>query len=70
MRYEAKHSYFKKLAVSSGNFINLPYTLAKRHQEGVCYRTNTPEGSNSTFLQKANEIGPGMKYCVALNDQD
>ncbi len=65
MRYEAKHSYFKRLAVSSGNFINLPYTLAKRNQEGLCYRINTPEGSHSTFLQKGNEIGPGMKKSIS-----
>ena len=61
MRYEAKHSYFKRLAVSCGNFINLPYSLAKRHQEGLCYRINTPEGSHSTFLEKGNEIGPGKE---------
>ena len=59
MRYEAKHSYFKRLAVFSGNFINLPYSLAKRHQEGLCCRLNTPAGSQSTFLQKGNEVGPG-----------
>ena len=44
-----------------GNFINLPYSLAKRHQEGLCYRINTPEGSHSTFLEKGNEIGPGKE---------
>lgn len=33
MRYEAKHSYFKKLISNIGNFINLPYTLAMRHQK-------------------------------------
>ena len=61
MQYEAKHSYFKRLAVSCGNFINLPYSLAKQHQEGLCYRINTPEGSHSTFLEKGNEIGPGKE---------
>jgi hypothetical protein len=61
MRYEAKHSYFKSLAVSSGNFINLPYSLAKRHQEGLSFHINTPEGSQSTFLQKGTEIGPGTE---------
>ena len=37
MRYEAKHSYFKKLTQSIGNFINLPYTLALRHRKLQCY---------------------------------
>ena len=37
MRYEAKHAYFKGLAQSMGNFINLPYSLAMRHQQLKCY---------------------------------
>ena len=37
MRYEAKHAYFKRLAQSMGNFINLPYSLAMRHQQLQCY---------------------------------
>jgi len=41
MRYEAKHSYFKKLAQVMGNFINIPYTLAKRHQLHQCYQNTT-----------------------------
>ena len=32
MRYEAKHRYFKRLASFMGNFTNVPYTLAARHQ--------------------------------------
>ena len=35
--YEAKHCYFKKLAQSVGNFINLPWTVAMRHQMLQCY---------------------------------
>ncbi|XP_046853425.1 uncharacterized protein LOC124446617 isoform X2 [Xenia sp. Carnegie-2017] len=58
MRYEAKHHYFKRLAIVIGNFINLPYSLAKRHQEGVCYRLQSAEGGNSTFICKGTEIGP------------
>ena len=33
MRFEAKHSYFKQLAQAVGYFINLPYSLAMRHQQ-------------------------------------
>ena len=44
MRYEAKHSYFKRLTQSVNNFINLPYSLASRHQQYQCYlNTNTKE---------------------------
>ena len=31
MRFEAKHSYFKQLAHSMGNFVNITYSLATRH---------------------------------------
>ena len=37
MRFEAKHGYFKRLAQSLGNFINLPHSLAMRHQHLQCY---------------------------------
>lgn len=37
MRFEAKNKYIKGLAVRIGNFINVPYTLAMRHQQLQCY---------------------------------
>lgn len=38
MRFEARHKYFKKLASKLGNFINIIYTLAIRHQQLQCYQ--------------------------------
>lgn len=56
MRYEAKHSYFKGLAQSMGNFINLPYSLSMRHQQYQCYvATNDQE-----IIGHGLTIGPGM----------
>lgn len=37
MRFEAKHLYFKRVAQSIKNNINLPYSLANRHQQLQCY---------------------------------
>ena len=59
MRYEAKHHYFKPLAISMGNFNNLPYSLSKRHQKGVSYQLQTWEGACSSFISKGIEVGPG-----------
>jgi len=57
MRYEAKHSYFKQLANSMGNFINIPYSLAMRHQLYHCYlHTDTHELPGWTHNI---ETGPG-----------
>ena len=66
MRYEAKHHYFKHLAIVVGNFINLPFTLAKRHQEAVAYRLKSAEGNLSSFIHKGVEIGPGKAQSVKL----
>ena len=56
MRYEAKHSYFKKLTQCIGNFINLPYTLALRHEKLQCYHR-----LDKTDYQGHNlDVGPGM----------
>lgn len=54
MRYEAKHAYFKSLSQSMGNFINVPYSLALRHQLHQCYL-------KSSELEVDNNItiGPG-----------
>ena len=41
MRFEAKHSYFKQISHSIGNFINLPLTLASRHQQSQCLSLNS-----------------------------
>ena len=56
MRYEAKHSYFKKLAQSMGNYINLPYSLAMRHQLLECYNNL----DSQTISGEDLEVGPGM----------
>lgn len=53
MRYEAKHSFFKRLSHSIGNFINLPFTLSKRHQQWQC--KNLFE-SGPTFLKPEIQI--------------
>ena len=39
MRFEARHRYFKKLAVQLGNFINVAYSLVMRHQRLKCYHS-------------------------------
>jgi len=55
LRYEAKHKYFKKLSQSIGNYINLPWTLASRHQMLQCYY----HASKNSLLEDEIDIGPG-----------
>lgn len=54
MRFEAKNKYFKGLASQIGNYINIPLTLATRHQQLQCYNTLTTD-----HIGKELEIGPG-----------
>lgn len=62
MRFEAKHSYFKKLAQNIGNFINVPWTLAMRHQMWGCYNwLNT-----DTLPHDQPDIGPGTSIVSVL----
>ena len=56
MRYEAKH-----LAVSMGNYTNLPYSLAMRHQQLRCCLN-----ASKTNLSEVN-VGPGMCDDVFLS---
>ena len=55
MRYEAKHKYFKKIAQTLGNFINVPKTVATRHQRFMCYKMTC----STNFLQEENGYGIG-----------
>jgi len=62
MRFEAKHSYFKQLAQAMGNFINLPYSLAMRHQQLRCYEANNVTGIPGDRLI----IGPGINIKMIM----
>ena len=55
MRFEARHRYFKCLASQLGNFINVCYTLAMRHQQQQCYYNL----DTSAIGSEEPEIGPG-----------
>ena len=60
-RFEAKHQYFKKLAQTLGNFINISKTLANRHQLSQAFYR----------LQAIDDIefGKGMKSVEYQDDQ-
>lgn len=58
MRYEAKHSYFKRLSQHIGNYKNLSLTLSKRHQLLNCYYRLSNQLHHLDM-----DIGPGM-YCL------
>ena len=53
MRMEAKHNYFKKVA-QVGNFKNIAYSLAHRHQRLVCSYIQEDD-----FFSTKAEYGPG-----------
>jgi hypothetical protein len=55
MRFEARHSYFKRLASQLGNFINISYTLALRHQRLQCYHQLNEHCVEGEDI----ELGPG-----------
>ena len=61
MRYEARHCYFKKLSSNIGNFINLPWTLAKRHQLMQCYHHSS---SKESIVFDEPDIGPGIHMVI------
>ena len=64
MRYEAKHRYFKQLAGVLGNFTNVAYSLAARHQRLQCLKVNSLENFCSEFLQKPVQIGNVTVTCI------
>ena len=64
MRFEAKNKYIKGLAVRMGNFINVPYSLAVRHQQLQCYYN-----LNQDIISKEWESGPSDTVSTDLLSQ-
>ena len=62
MRYEAKHSYFKKLSQNIGNYKNISLTLGKRYQLMSCYNNL----DSISLIQDELQIGPGTFYHLYL----
>lgn len=61
MRFEAKHSYFKKLVEKIHNFKNITFSLAKRHQALQAYLLQASAGN---FLRMSLEVGPGLSSYI------
>ena len=65
MRYEAKHCYFKRLAQSLNNFINLPFSLASRHQQYQCYLNTTTKDLPGCVGDI--DVGPGCNNFIVIH---
>lgn len=66
MRYEAKHRYFKKIAMNMGNYTNVALTLAERHQLQACYFMSEKDKYHSNFLHKPIVVGMYDIYATPL----
>ena len=55
MRFEAKHSYFKKMAQTLGSYKNIAKTVSTRHQYYMCYKM----ACSVKFLGVENTYGSG-----------
>ena len=60
MRFEGKHAYFKTVARTTGNFINVPKTLGKRHQYWLTHQLTKKEG----FLRQEIAFSRSSKRVV------
>ena len=62
MRYEAKHSYFKRMAHVVHNFKNISKSVAKRHQRLMCYRMS----DKSSYLVPRTVYSNGMHIYLTV----
>lgn len=73
MRMEAKHKVFTDMVRQTNNFRNLPKTLAHRHQEYICNRTdsysNQFKQSKSEYDITATENYEQYKFCLPANEK-
>lgn len=59
LRFEQKHQFFKRIAKSCNNFINLIYTLATRHQLLFTYESKGNRCPDPISECKSHPIRPG-----------
>lgn len=64
MRYEGKHAYFGQILKIVGNFINVPSTLAYRHQQWMCSKL----WSSKERMLEFDVVGSQRFDCVSLID--
>ncbi|CAF1964375.1 unnamed protein product [Rotaria magnacalcarata] len=71
MRYEATHLYFKKIAMQSYNFKNIPKKLAQRQQLRQCFFLSKPyflrtfKEASGTKQTRMHEIDSKVKILLA-----
>ena len=68
MRYESKHTYFKQVAIALGNFINVPFTVADRHQKLQSFHYFNEGDQELSVIINPLQCGPG-KYCHIIMNQ-
>jgi hypothetical protein len=64
MRFEAKHSYFKKLVDTINNFKRIEFSLAKRHQALQAYLLQTSSGR---LFKQTVVCGPGTVHFLIFS---
>lgn len=73
MRMEAKHKVFTDMVRQTNNFRNLPKTLAHRHQEYICNRTdsysNQVKQSKSEYDITATKNYEPYRFCLPKNEK-
>ena len=64
MRFEAKHGFFKDFRWK--NFINLPFSLAQKHQLALAHKmTSVTGGPSPNFVYSGDIVGDGASVHVA-----
>lgn len=73
MRFESKHQYFTRIAKSTKNFVNIAKTLAKRHQDMICFHNfafESIERSKLIKFQKTSSFDKYKEYVTKLLDSE
>ncbi|CAF0877537.1 unnamed protein product [Brachionus calyciflorus] len=70
MRFEAKHSYFKRVNQATHNHINLTYSLALRHQRHQLYHLSSKNYFSTIEYGNLRKINPDFLDFVRMITAD
>lgn len=69
MRFENKHQFFTHIAHDTNNFVNIAKTMAKKHQEAICYRNFTTSNMEfSKMISAFNKIDVSDNFKKLLHN--
>ena len=67
MRFESKHSYYKRVYAANHNHVNILYSVANRHQNMTIYHLLSPEYFSDIEFESQHALDNDLVQFIRLS---